>query len=172
MFNSGPEGGKAFDLETLETLLASEEGPTLDFKREQYPFEDAEERQRSELLKDILAFANSDRYRTAYILIGVDEVKGARSTIVGVQRHLDDASLQQFVDSKVNRPAEFAYFPFPAEGKEIGIIRIPIQVRPVYLEKPFGKLQANAVYVRRGSSTDMASPSEIAEMGRMRIDLS
>ena len=126
----------AFDVETLKNLLASEEGPTLDFKRDQYPFADAEERRQSELLKDILAFANSDRYRTAYILIGVDEVKGGRSSVVGVQSHLDDASLQQFVDSKANRPVEFAYFPFPFEGKEIGVIRIPIQVRPVYLEKP------------------------------------
>ena len=36
-----------------------EEGPTLDFKREQYRFDKASDEDKSELLKDILAFANT-----------------------------------------------------------------------------------------------------------------
>ena len=68
-----------------------EEGPTLDFKREQYRFNGATDQDKSKLLKDILAFTNSQRYRTAYILVGVEEGKGGRSEVVGVQDHLDDA---------------------------------------------------------------------------------
>ena len=107
----------ALDKETLESLLDMEEGPSLDFKRKQYRFNKASDKDKSELLKDILAFANSQRYRTAYILIGVEEVKGGRSEFVGVENHLDDANLHQFVNSKTNSPAEFSYFPCQVEER-------------------------------------------------------
>ena len=149
----------------FEQLLHQEEGIELDFKREQYPFEKAPADVKSELLKDILAFANTPRRSSAYILIGVEEVKGGRSKVVGVETHLDDAKLQQFVNSKTQPPVDFAYFPFRTEGFEVGIIEIPVQERPIYLKKMFGKLGENIVYIRRGSSTMTAAPDEIAQMG-------
>ena len=153
------------DKNLLDQLLHEEEGAALDFKRDQYPFDRADDNAKSELLKDILAFANAWRRSTAYILIGVDEVKGGRSKIVGVTTHLDDAQLHQFVNSKTQRPIEFSYQPFSTEGVEIGVIEIPIQERPVYLKKTFGKIEKNAVYKRDGSSTAIATPDEVARMG-------
>ena len=141
-------------------------GQTLDFKREQYPFEKETAEVKSELLKDILAMVNTHRYRTAYILVGVEEVRGGGSNVVGVDRHWEDASLHQFVNNKTNRLAEFSYFPFGVDGKSIGVFSIPIQRRPVYLRAKFGKLNLNTVYVRDGSSTREATPDEIADMGR------
>ena len=149
----------------LEKLLHEEEGATLDFKRDQYRFEGTDNKTKSELLKDILAFANAWRRTTAYILIGVDEVKGSRSDVIGVKTHLDDAKLHQFVNSKTQRPIEFSYQPFRTEGVEIGVIEIPIQERPIYLKKQFGKLENNVVYKRDGSSTAMATPDEVVQMG-------
>ena len=35
-----------------------------------YRFNKASDRDKSELLKDILAFANSQRHRTSYVLVG------------------------------------------------------------------------------------------------------
>ncbi|MDE2686335.1 MAG: ATP-binding protein [Chloroflexota bacterium] len=156
----------AFSEKTLETLLYMDEGPTLDFKREQYRFYGATKDHKSELLKDILAFVNTSRYRTAYILLGVEEVRGEPNKIVGINLHLEDADLHQFVNSKTNRAAEFTYFPFVVGSKHIGVLRIPIQLRPVYVEKRFGKVDANKVYIRDGSSTRPASPDEIVAMGR------
>ena len=153
------------DKNLLDQLLHEEEGAALDFKRDQYPFDRADDNAKSELLKDILAFANARRRTTAYILIGVDEVKGGRSKIVGVKAHLDDAQLHQFVNSKTQRPIEFSYQPFSMEGVEIGVLEIPIQERPVYLKKKFGKIEKNAVYKRDGSSTAIAAPDEVARMG-------
>ena len=153
------------DKNLLERLRHEEEGSALDFKRDQYPFEGADDKAKSELLKDILAFANAWRRTTAYILIGVDEVKGGRSKIVGVKAHLDDAKLHQFVNSKTQRDIEFSYQPFRTEGGEIGVIEIPIQERPVYLKKQFGKVKDNVVYKRDGSSTAIATPDEVARMG-------
>ena len=111
--------------EELEFLLNAGEGTALDFKREQYAFQGANNSDKSELLKDILAFANSWRENKAYILIGVDEVKGGRGKVVGITDHLDDAQLQQFANSKTQRPIDFSYNPFSIEGIEIGIIEIP-----------------------------------------------
>lgn len=155
----------AFDSQILETLLHQEEGPALDFKQEQYPFENADKGQKAELLKDILALANSWRLTTAYILVGVKEVKGGRSIIVGVANHLDDASLHQFVNTKTQRPVDFSYFPFRTEGVEIGVIEIPIQDRPIFLTKRYGEIGENEVRIRDGSSTRTASPDEIVKMG-------
>ncbi len=155
----------------LEQLLYEEEGHTLDFKRAQYPFEGADSNTKSELLKDILAFANAWRQATAYVLIGVDEAKGGRSQIVGVETHLDDAKLHQFVNSKTQRPVDFSYYPVRTEDVEIGVIEIPLQTRPIYLVKPFGKLNPNIVYKRDGSSTAIALPDEVARMGAVQVSV-
>ena len=103
---------------------------------------------------------------TAYILIGVEEVTGGRGEVVGVEKHLEDASLHQFVNHKTNRPVVFSYSVHAIEGKRIGAIVIPIQQRPIWTEKDYGVVRANEVYVRDGSSTRPASPDEIAAMGR------
>lgn len=74
----------------IDQLLFEEEGNTFDFKSEQYRFSGATDEEKVELLKDIIAFANAWRRTDAYILIGVKEVKGGRSEVVGISEHLDD----------------------------------------------------------------------------------
>jgi hypothetical protein len=149
----------------LEQLLSEDEGTSLDFKRDQYPFVGAPDDQKAELLKDILAFANAWRRTTAYILVGVDEARLARNKPPGISEHLNDADVQQFVNSKTNRPVEFSYRAQPYGKIELGIIEIPLQERPSFLTKDYGKLRKHVVYIRRGSSTDEADPSEVARMG-------
>ncbi|TWT95273.1 Divergent AAA domain protein [Botrimarina colliarenosi] len=153
----------------LERLLYEDESATLDFKREQYKFAKASEEEKSELIKDILGFANGWRRSDAYILIGVEEAIGCRSNVVGINDHLADHSLQQFVNNLTNKPVQFGYATVPIEGLQIGVIRVELQDRPIYLKKDFGKLKKGDVYVRRGSSTDPtkpATPDEIAQMGK------
>ena len=154
----------------FERLLYEEESTTLDFKKEQYRFAKATEDEKSELLKDILGFANAWRRSEAYILIGVEDVRGGRGNVSGIaaKDHLDDHSLQQFVNNLTNRPILFHYEAFGFKDMQVGIIRIEQQSRPLYLKKDYGKLKKIEVYVRRGSSTDPtkpASPDEIALMG-------
>jgi len=154
----------------IDALLFEAEGAELDFKREQYPFEGEDDRTKSELLKDILAFANAWRRTDAYILIGIQEVAEGESTVVGIAGHIDDAKLQQFVNSKTNRPVEFSYTPMTFRSKQIGVIHIPVQERPIFLTRDYGALRRNTVYLRRGSSTDEARPDEIARMGQAVSD--
>ncbi len=152
----------------FEQLLHEDEGPQLDFKRDQYPLDT--DVHKAELIKDILAFANAWRRECAYIVIGVDQVLGGRSVPVGVWEHLKDHNLQQLVNSKTNRPVSFHYTTHVCDGKSIGILAIPTQRRPIFLTKPFGGLQENVAYVRRGSATDIADPEEIARMGAAEQD--
>jgi hypothetical protein len=149
----------------LDQLLNESESSYLDFKREQYSFEGADDDTKGELLKDILAFANAWRRTDAYILIGVEEVRGGRNKVLGISKHLEDHSLQQFVNSKTQQPITFSYMLISFEGLQVGVIKIPVQTRPFHLKKDFGKLKKNIVYMRRGSSTDEALPDEIAKIG-------
>jgi hypothetical protein len=158
----------------FEQLLYEEENASLDFKRDQYRFARATEDEKSELLKDILGFANAWRRSDAYILIGVDDVRGGRGATLGIPEteHLDDHSLQQFVNSLTNQPVHFHYEAFGFEGKQFGIIIIGVQIRPVYLKSDYGKLQKEKVYVRRGSSIDPTKPSTLEEIAQMRVGIS
>lgn len=160
--------------EKFEQLLYEEEGNILDFKKEQYLFAKATDEQKSELLKDILGFANAFRRATAYILIGVEDVRGGRGKIIGISPndHLQDHALQQFVNNLASHPVRFQYEAFCFEGKQIGIISIEEQIRPIYLKRDYGKLKKNAVYVRRGSSTDPTKPALPDEIATMRLGVS
>ncbi len=149
---------------SLAQLLYRSESESLDFKRSQYPFVSADDRTKSELLKDILAMANSWRTEPAHILIGID-ASAHPPQVAGITNHFDDAILQQFVNGKTQRPLKFSYYAAELQGLPIGVIEIPVQSRPIFLKKDYGKLKANTVYIRRGSSTDEASPDEIALMG-------
>jgi hypothetical protein len=153
----------------FERLLYEEESTTLDFKRDQYLFAKANEDDKSELLKDILGMANAWRRSEAFILIGVEDVRGGRSNVHGIADfdHLADHSLQQFVNNLTNRPLRFGYEAFGVEGKQVGIIRIEKQSRPFHLKRDYGKLKKNEVYVRRGSSTDPTKPATIDEIAQM-----
>ena len=157
------------DMSLIKELLYKNESTTLDFKRDQYAFDGADDNTKGELLKDILAFTNTQRSTSAYILIGVDEKPGGRNKVIGISKELDDAKLQQFVNSKTNRPIEFSYRTHKFDGAMVGVIEIPVQERPVYLVKGFGKLEKEKVYIRRGSSTDTATLDEISKMGASSI---
>ncbi|AEI83152.1 hypothetical protein CNE_BB2p03570 (plasmid) [Cupriavidus necator N-1] len=149
----------------LDSLLYRGEGDALDFKKMQYAFEGADDNHKSELLKDILAFANAWRDTTAYIVIGVNDAR----EVVGLDKDIDDSRLQQFINGKVNRPIRFHYRSLLYKGTTIGIYTIPLQDRPFFSVRDFGKVAAEAVYVRRGSATALAKPDEIAKMGAAAV---
>ena len=156
------------DAALFESLLHEDESETLDFKKQKYAFSKATDHEKSELLKDILGFANAWRRTDAYILIGVDEVRGGRSRVIGIADHLQDHALQQFVHSRTNRRVSFGYRAFEFEGKQVGVIFIDQQERPVWLKADYGKLRKEQVYVRRGSSTNPEAPANPDEIAAMR----
>lgn len=93
--------------EILDALRYKSEGTDLDFKQAQYRFVKASENDKAELLKDIVAIANSWRDGTGYILVGFKDSSPHPAETVGITEHLDDASVQQFVNSKVKPKLDF-----------------------------------------------------------------
>jgi hypothetical protein len=153
--------------EQLAKILTDGENDHVDFKEKQYALNSEKEQARAELLKDILAFANTPRREDAFILIGVEELPSRTGRVVGVEEHLKEADIQQFVSSKTNRPIRFRYGTVAYDEKPLDVIRISHdQRRPLYLRAEFGRLKANAVYVRHGSATGEMTPDEIASMNR------
>ncbi len=75
--------------------------------------------------------------------------------------------MQQFVNTKTNRPVSFLVEIVQHEGNDLTIIKInQAQERPIFLVKDYGRLRKNIMYIRRGSSTGEVTPDEIVEMGR------
>lgn len=165
--------------ELLNALRYKSEGTDLDFKSEQYRFAGGSDFEKSEMLKDILALANAWRDGTGYILLGLKDNRPHLAEVVGISENIDDSRIQQFVNSKVKPKLTFRYEEHFYEGKTIGVIAIPKQKRPFFIANPYGKLKNNVAYVRRGSSTEEAEPTEVAAMaladsgrGQVRLDLS
>lgn len=152
----------------IETLLYKGESTTVDYKVQQYPHDGATPEAKGELLKDILAFANAWRQEDAYILIGVSD----SGDLVGLDKDLDDSRLQQFINGKTNSPLHFSYRSLTFKGIKLGLYTISTQDRPLYAKQSYGKIAADTVYVRRGSSTTIAKPDEIAKMGADRVEKS
>jgi hypothetical protein len=73
------------------------------------------------------------------------------------------------VNNLTNQPVRFRYEAFGYEGKQIGIICIEEQTRPIYLKRDYGKLKKQEVYIRRGSSTDSTKPASLEEIAQMRV---
>src|SRR5205085_10711750 len=87
-----------------------------------------------------------------------------------VTPELEDSDVQQFVNSKTNRPIALAVEHVDYQGAPLTIIRVAQkQARPIFLNKRYGRLNKNIVYIRHGSSTDEASPDEIAEMAKQEV---
>lgn len=150
--------------ELLASLRYRSEGTDLDFKSSQYRFAHGTDYEKSEILKDILAMANAWRDGPGYILLGLKDRRPHLAEVVGISENIDDSKLQQFVNSKVKPKLTFRYEEHLYEGKTVGVIEIPKQKRPFFLANTYGKLKNNIAYVRRGSSTEEAEPTEVAEM--------
>lgn len=146
----------------FESLLLEGESPTLEFKRDQYPFDVAGKNDRAELVKDILHMTNVPKRSDAYILIGVANDK----TLVGVTQDLNDHTLQSFFASKTNHAIRFHYEPFEHNGKKFGVIKIDQHQisTTIYLKEDFAFLRATAVYLRKGTCNDHTKPASPEEI--------
>jgi len=87
-------------IELLSKLRYRSEGPDIDFKSAQYRFNGGSEADKAEMLKDILAIANSWREGPGYILLGFKDNRPHPAEVVGIQDSIDDARIQQFVNSE------------------------------------------------------------------------
>lgn len=164
----------ALTLELIRELVLEGESNRLDFKRDQYRFVELSgpdvDKEKAKLLKDVLAFANAFRKDPAFILVGVDESLPRDQSVAGIpsQDVIDDATLQQFVNSKTNKPIPFrAYTVSCSDSRVVEVLEIDpcANDRPFYLKKGFGGILREEVWFRSGSSNTKATPDDIYRMG-------
>jgi len=162
--------------ELFDKLLESGEGKTIDFKEKHY-FEKSSSHQSdakdkdSEFIKDLLAFSNTIRDESAYILIGVKEDSSTKKGIaVGIDTSdtIDSSNLQSKVRSKVTPGLVFSCRKFiDKNGKHFEIIEIPIVAYPspcVSVITRGGLLVKDIVYLRADSQNAEAKPFEVYEI--------
>lgn len=142
------------DLGKLEHLLKEDEGFKLDFKFKLSLESEAEKR---EFAKDVIAIANTDGGR-GYILFGIEDKTKQIIGIKDLPRNMEER-IQQMLASRSMPPVPVSFECVTYKGKKIGVLTI-------YKSKqiPHQMTQNGAFYIRRGSTTDVASRQELAKM--------
>lgn len=169
------------------SLLLKEEGPTLDFKRKPYLIyaEDklVKDKQRGELIKDILALANGNAIvagETAYLVIGASDKKdeSGQRALFDVGNHRLTA---RYVLDIVNPACEPALEDLFCDEVEIdGQRLLIITINPTpYLHETTRRLETSdafynehTVFVRHNEGTGIASAKEretILQIKRFRF---
>lgn len=141
------------DNSKLKQLLKQEEGPKLDFKAKLCLNTESDKK---ELTKDVIAMANS-RGGRGYIIFGVED---KTKRILGVDPgDFKEEQIQQLIYNRCDPPVPISVEFIENEGKLLVVLTV---YKSVY--KPHQMLQNGAFYIRRGSTTDTARRSEIANL--------
>jgi len=152
------------DTNKLEQLIKRNEGPKLDFKM---MVDLSLDGSKKELAKDVIAIANS-RGGRGYLIIGVED---KTKNIIGIDTdEITEERIQQVIANRAYPPIEIRYEHLMFEGKAIGVITIFKSINVPHQMK-----QTGAFYLRRGSTTDIATRDEIARLmqtsGLVNIEL-
>lgn len=146
--------------EEFRALIAHAEKETVDYKAKMHDLKTG----RNDFIKDVLAMANTPRKESAYLLFGVQWTPENGSIVIGLDRQIDDVDLQKSFSTDRTQPIpRFSYSPLEYEGKQVGVLEIPISTDGPYTPvKDFDSfLQAGAVYFRRGTENDRALGGEL-----------
>ncbi len=154
--------------QTLENLLAQDEGVTLEFK-ERINLDSGEGK--AKFLRSILALANSSQ-GPSYFIIGIEDT--TRQPL-GV-KHLTEEQLQQVVSYYCKPPIHFSFQIVPYRDTPIGVLEIfqsyskphTLKAKLDYQDSS-GKqkeMRDNQVFIRRGSTIGEASVDEIIAMAQ------
>lgn len=150
--------------EVRELIDCHSESDYLDFKEKDYS-----SKYKSELIKDLIAFGNSHSLRNKYILIGIKEKNNVCEEIIGVDKNKinDEASFQQVVNTYIKENLIVEHKVIQIAGKDVLVIKIPVSNnsnRPFMVKKQIDKLKENEIYIRKGSSTDLANKKDLEYM--------
>lgn len=141
------------DADRIRQLLRREENPKLDFKATLHLRTEGEKK---ELTRDVIAIANS-RGGRGYILFGIED-KSKKP--LGIEpKYFNEEQIQQIIYNRSDPPVSVTVEFVEYEGVNIAVLTIFKSHH-----KPHQMLQTGAFYIRRGSTTDIARRSEIAQM--------
>jgi predicted HTH transcriptional regulator len=139
----------------FELIQNGQECEYLDFKATEYNKEQYEN-----LLKDVMALANSDYEGEKYIIIGIKEREGKKE-IIGLDKIKDSSSYQQLIHSNIEPYLNVEYFPITFEGKTLGVVRLHNNINiPYMMKKQYIKLNEGVCYIRKGSHQCLANRTD------------
>lgn len=146
----------------FKQLLTRPEGESIDYKLDYFDLK----KDRSSIIKDILAMANTPRTGTAYIVLGVRWTPENGSETIGINTQHDDADFQTAVgDGTILPTPKFSYTPLTVSGKQFGILEIPVDgAGPYTAAKDIGKVNAGVVYYRQGTKNACALGPELTRI--------
>lgn len=142
------------EIKIIELLENGFESAKLDFKERMYPNNGT-----PELLKDILAMANSNYPGTKYIVMGVKDKLGENRIITGISQEqiVDSASYQQFIINNIEPDVDFNLHYINYQNKKIAIIEIEnSNNKPYFIKKQYKNLNQGLCLIRKGSTNSIA----------------
>ncbi len=145
----------------VRDLIDQGESTHIEFKEKQFPFgnKSAPEKALGTFLKAMLALANTARGMEAYLLIGIEN---GSKRVLGESQHPDQATPQQFLNARTNKPINFSYQKVLIEDKQLGVYCIHgHQPYPLFAKETLGECVANIVWYRTGSVIRVRTPDEL-----------
>lgn len=120
------------------------EGDFWDFKQEWH-------KDISDLIKDIICFANTAHCENCYLIFGINndcKVVGMKQPRYELARILDALSKLEFATIEV---PQIRVDTIDLDGIEIDVLTIlNTENTPIYLRKPYGKMHSGCIYLRKG----------------------
>src|SRR5258708_36706946 len=95
------------DVQEFELLLERMEDEKLDFKTKMYEL--SYDPDKAKFIKDILSMANTPREETSYIIIGVKKNVNGSYELKGLDKYIDEATLQSQFTERVYPIPIFSY---------------------------------------------------------------
>jgi hypothetical protein len=162
-----------FEYSNFKALVKDKERQNIDFKLTCNAFASKNLEPKAELIRDICAMANNGNI-VSHIIIGVSD--DCRSFQSVKNRNLTDDNIQTLVKDSIRPPPKvtlsWCCWPRAGEshrGKDFLVIQIGPHARQAFcLARDFIAysekvcLRRNEVWIRRGATTDLATPEEVA----------
>lgn len=135
----------------IKNLLAHNDESSFYDKKRQLNLHSREGK--AKFLKHICALSNSNPANNSYIVVGVEDHD---NEIVG-DDFFDDSRIQNLVNAYLENPPKIQYenVPFPnlPKDKVVGLVTIKSKSKTSHFKKGIHTIQANSVFIRRGSNT-------------------
>jgi hypothetical protein len=147
------------DKQMIYNLIENEvECEFLDFKAKHYP-----KKGTADLLKDVMAMANSSHKGNKYIILGVKDNPVEGRFIVGVQENevVDSATYQQYVTNNIEPDLSVDVYYVNYNEKTIGVLEITNTTnKPYIIKKNIPGLNEGCCLVRKGSYNSVAKRAD------------
>jgi len=147
-------------MELFEKLLTLVEGETIDFKSS-FPHV------KSELLKDIISFANGHSQKNKYILYGVKDREGTKE-LVGLEIFVDQSNIDQLLFENIEPHIDIQLHTVFYKEMKFQVLEIKPDNRPYMMKKKYkNEINKGSMWIRRGATNDFVTRAYLEKMYEM-----